>query len=220
MIRLRRSPIPDDLRVWLAERAARLCELLDRGGEPTEALLGSYRHPPLKAHLFAETHGKCAYCESKITHVYYGDVEHIRPKDAFPRERLDPHNLTLACALCNNAKGEFWDSDTPLLNPYEDDPNQEILALGFMIARRPGHNRARLTIEHLKLNRTALMERRKERIESLQALADQYVQVDDGPMKDLLRTELRRHASDDGEYAMIVRSFLEAACGLRPEPAD
>jgi uncharacterized protein (TIGR02646 family) len=220
VIRLRRSPVPDDVRVWLAERAARLRELLDRGEEPTDALLSSYRHPPLKAHLVAETHGKCAYCESKITHVYYGDVEHIRPKDTFPRERLDPHNLTLSCAWCNNAKGEFWDSDTPLLNPYEDDPSQEILAFGFMIARRPGHNRARLTIKHLDLNRTALMERRKERIELLQPLADQYVEAVDGPTKDLLRAELCRHASDDGEYAMIVRAYLEAVCSLRAGAAD
>jgi uncharacterized protein (TIGR02646 family) len=171
-------------------------------------------------HLVAEVHGKCAYCESKVTHVYFGDVEHIRPKTVFPAERLDLENLTLSCAQCNNAKGEFWDANTPLLNPFEDHPNQEVLALGFMIARRPGRSRARLTIERLGLNRPALLERRKERIEALQALADQYVQEPDGPIKDLLRTELRRHATDDGEYAMIVRAYLEAACDLRHEPAD
>ncbi len=217
MIRLRRSAVPNNLRDWLAEHACRLLECLDTGNPPPQALLDSYRYAPLKDHLVAEAHGKCVYCESKITHVYYGDIEHIKPKSAFPRERLNLENLTLACALCNNAKGDFWDANTPLLNPFEDDPTKEFLALGFMIGRRPGHNRARLTIEQLGLNRPALLERRKERIESLQALADQYAQEPDGAIRELLRTELRRHAKDDGEYAMIVRAYLEAACGLRHE---
>src|ERR1700681_4601659 len=54
------------------------------------------------------------------------------------RVHLDPNNLALACALCNNTKAEFWDEATPLINPYSDDPDQEILALGYLITRRPG----------------------------------------------------------------------------------
>lgn len=104
---------------------------------------------------------------------------------------------------------------TPLLNPYEDDPAAQFLALGYMVARRPGRDRARLSIEHLGLNRQALLERRKERIELLQALADQFSLAQEGPTKDLIRTELTRQARDDGEYAFVVRAYLEAACGLR-----
>jgi uncharacterized protein (TIGR02646 family) len=217
VIHLQRSPVPGELQIWLAERAARLRDFLSRGEAPPQALLDSYRHPPLKAHLVAEAHGKCVYCESKITHVYFGDVEHIKPKSVFPAERLDLANLTLACAQCNNAKSEFWNENTPLLNPYVDEPNHEFLIFGFIITHRPGLRRGRLTIEQLGLNRPALLERRKERIELLQALADQYVREPDGPIKEILRTELRRHATDDGEYARIVRTYLEAACGLRHE---
>jgi uncharacterized protein (TIGR02646 family) len=221
VIKLVRREAPDELNARITERAARLRAVLRQGERPEQALLNSYRDPELKAHLLAEVHGKCAYCESKITHVYFGDVEHIKPKSLFPEATLDLDNLTLVCAICNNTKRDFWDDQNPLLNPYDDDPDQELLALGFMIGRRPGRNRARLTIENLGLNRPALLERRKERIESLQALADQYAQAPDGALKDLLRTELMRHASDDGEYAMIVRNYLEAACGLRRdiEPA-
>jgi len=218
MIRVRRCAIAEDLRDWLAQRAAQLREYLNNNQDPPEALLDSYRHPPLKAHLTVEAHGKCIYCESKITHVYFGDVEHIKPKSEFPAERLDLENLALTCARCNNAKREFWDAIFPLLNPYEDNPDEELLLLGFMIARRPGRPRARLTIERLKLNRTELLERRKERIESLQALADQYVEAPDGPIKDLIKAELLQHAADSGEYAMVVRAYLEAACGLKREP--
>jgi 5-methylcytosine-specific restriction endonuclease McrA len=219
VIRLVRLPVPAQLRAWLEERANTLRELLQAGQDPPKALLASYRHPPVKAHLVAEAHGKCIYCESKIPHVYFGDVEHIKPKSVFPTEQLDFENLGLACAQCNNAKDNFWDVEIPFLNPYQEDPGEELLALGFMIAHRPGHPRAKLTIAHIGLNRPELLERRKERIELLQPLADQYEVTPDGALKDLLRTELRRHGAGDSEYAMIVRTYLEAACKLQHDPA-
>jgi hypothetical protein len=103
----------------------------------------------------------------------------------------------------------------PFLDPYKDNLDEELLALGYMIARRPGRDRARVTIEKLHLNRPALLERRKERVELLQSLADQYVQAAPGTIKDLLRTELCKQAADSAEYAFIVRSYLEAACNIR-----
>jgi 5-methylcytosine-specific restriction endonuclease McrA len=218
MIKLTRRDMPPELQIRTVERGARLRELLQNGEDPPRALLDSYRDPELKAHLVDEAHGKCIYCESKITHVYFGDIEHLKPKSVFPAERLDPVNLAFACALCNNAKGDFWDEATPLLNPYIDEPDQEMLALGYLIARRPGRNRARLTIEQLELNRQALLERRKERIELLQSLTDQYMLEPPGRVKDLLRNELCRQAGDEGEYAMIVRAYLEAACNLQCLP--
>lgn len=218
MIRLRRNPIPPALEDWLRERATRLRECLDRNDVPAQALLDAYKHPPLKAHLVQEAHGKCIYCESKITHVYFGDIEHIRPKSKFPNERLNLENLSLACARCNNAKAEFWNDDVPLLNPYQDEPKDEIFVFGFLIAHVPGRNRARLTISRLDLNRPELVERRKERFESLQPLADQYAQAPEGPLRNLLRSELLRQAADDREYIAVVRAYLEA-CGLQLENA-
>ncbi len=219
MIKLARLTLNDALRARTTERAARLRQYLDAGEDPPEALLNSYRDPELKQHLVEEAHGKCVYCESKITHVYFGDVEHMKPKTLFPAERLDVTNLALACAMCNNAKGNFWDNGIPFLDPYADEPIEELLALGFIVAHRPGRQRARLTIAKLDLNRLALVERRKERVELLQALADQYVQAPIGPIKDLLRAELCQHADSSGEYAFIVRSYLRAACDFYCEEA-
>lgn len=215
MIKLSRTPLPADLQTRVEERIAHLRDYLARGEQPPAALLNSYRDPLVKAHLVVEANGKCVYCESKITHVYFGDVEHIQPKALFPTERLSIDNLVLACAQCNNAKGDFWDDVRPLLNPYVDDPKEQVLALGYLLARRPGQERAHLTIDRLKLNRQSLLERRKERIELLQPLADQYMLAPPGPIKDLLREELCRQANDDSEYALIVRTYLAAACDLR-----
>ncbi len=59
-------------------------------------------------------HGKCAFCESKITHIAYGDVEHFRPKAGYRQRPDDPlvrpgyywlayewSNLFFCCPLCN-----------------------------------------------------------------------------------------------------------------------
>jgi 5-methylcytosine-specific restriction endonuclease McrA len=215
MIKLGRQRLRPELEARMRDRAGQLRESLANGADPPDAVLNAYRDPELKQHLIAEAHGKCIYCESKVTHVYYGDVEHIKPKAVFPDERLNIENLALACAICNGAKGDFWDEDVPLLNPYRDDPNDELMALGYLVARRPGRNRARITIGKLQLNRPALLERRRERVELLQALADQYAQAPNGPVKDLLRAELCSQASDAAEYAFTVRAYLEAACELR-----
>ncbi|HFK5505154.1 hypothetical protein [Elizabethkingia anophelis] len=56
-------------------------------------------------------HGKCAYCESKITAIYNGDIEHFRPKGEI--KEVNPtkpgyfwlasewENLLFACPFCN-----------------------------------------------------------------------------------------------------------------------
>ena len=216
MIRLQRIPLGEELAAIVAERIARLQTLL-AAGEPIPAgLANSYRDPPLKAILFQETCDKCAYCESKITHVYFGDVEHIIPKRNQPGISLTPSNLTVACAQCNNAKSDYHDAAWPLINPFEDNPDDEFLALGYHLTRRPGKHRARITIDVVKLNRMALLERRRERIQALEPLVDQYVAAPDGALKTLLRNELLKQASRDNEYCFVVKAYLHAACDLVP----
>jgi uncharacterized protein (TIGR02646 family) len=71
-----------------------------------------YGDPEVREALRRAQHGKCAFCEAKITHVMYGDVEHYRPKGGFMRggslQRPGYYwlayawdNLVLACQLCN-----------------------------------------------------------------------------------------------------------------------
>jgi uncharacterized protein (TIGR02646 family) len=65
-------------------------------------------------------HGKCAYCESKITVVTYGAIEHFRPKSTHVDLNFTWENLLLSCDLCNDAnhKGTRFPLDSqghPLL---------------------------------------------------------------------------------------------------------
>ena len=75
---------------------------------------GTYGHESVKAALIQTQNKKCCFCESKITHIAYGDVEHFRPKAGYRQHPDDPlgrpgyywlaydwGNLYLACQLCN-----------------------------------------------------------------------------------------------------------------------
>ncbi|MGE4110631.1 MAG: hypothetical protein AB7E73_08015 [Burkholderiales bacterium] len=54
-----------------------------------------------KLTLIAESHGKCAYCESPTSIVAHGDVEHFRPKDIYWWLAFSYDNYTYSCQLCN-----------------------------------------------------------------------------------------------------------------------
>ena len=63
-----------------------------------------YRHRNIKDDLVRMFRSKCAYCESKITHVDYGHIDHYRPKSKFPDLTFEWSNLLLACGICNGTK--------------------------------------------------------------------------------------------------------------------
>ncbi|MBV8756318.1 MAG: hypothetical protein JO257_03520 [Deltaproteobacteria bacterium] len=81
-----------------------------------------YGHADVKIALRTAQHDKCAFCESKVSHVAFGDVEHFRPKAAFRRQHgealtspayfwlaYDWTNLLFACEPCNRRhKGNLF----------------------------------------------------------------------------------------------------------------
>ena len=91
--------------------------------------LKKYGHGKIKAALVAMFHGKCAYCESKITHVAYGDIEHFRPKSnlLYAHQIFEWENLLLSCSICNNPahKGIKFPLD-PSGNPLLIDPTDGV----------------------------------------------------------------------------------------------
>jgi 5-methylcytosine-specific restriction endonuclease McrA len=73
-----------------------------------EALRTNYKHPDNKAALISASYDKCMYCESKVSHTYYGDIEHIRPKSRFPDLEFSWDNLGYVCARCNGYKSDKY----------------------------------------------------------------------------------------------------------------
>jgi uncharacterized protein (TIGR02646 family) len=93
-----------------------------------------YRHAQIKDALVNMFHGKCAYCESKITVVTYGAIEHFYPKSKYVDLTFEWSNLLLSCDVCNNAnhKGTKFPLDAKgnplLIDPTDEntDPNKHL----------------------------------------------------------------------------------------------
>jgi len=149
MIRIRRpAEAPGILRTRGKAKRRALCSLFTRfardyrsGTRRFQFDRAIYSGREVKGALIRAQHGKCAFCESKIRHVAYGDVEHYRPKAGFrqgPGEELQRPgyywlayewgNLLLSCQLCNQ---RFKGSLFPLADPdrrarlHKDDVAQE-----------------------------------------------------------------------------------------------
>jgi uncharacterized protein (TIGR02646 family) len=159
-----------------------------------------YSADDVKQTLVKMQHGKCCFCESQITHVAYGDVEHFRPKKAVREDNgqlrrpgyywlaYTWENLLLACEICNRREkrnkfpiegkrarrpGDALDEEqATFIDPAgPDDPETHITFTSLGRAVAiDGNRRGKVTIEELNLNRDDLAERRQEQLLYLKAL--------------------------------------------------
>ena len=142
-----------------------------------------YRHTKIKQTLVEMFNGKCAYCESKITHIDYGHIEHYRPKSGSngrPDLTFEWTNLLLACGVCNGGeyKSDHFpeaDDDGPIVNPCEDDPSQHFTFHFDPVAKLASvygvTSRGVRTEQLLGINRPELRSYRSVRIRYLMALS-------------------------------------------------
>ena len=190
-----------------------LIAVLNRGEKPTEGMKARYRHKDIKAALIAETDEKCAYCESKVTHVSYGDIEHIAPKSKVPAKAYEWDNLTLACDVCNGNKGDYY-SDDPLesqenlVDPYKDDPYDHFLFHREIVTPRPDSARGYITEDRIKLTRGALMERRRERLDFLDGLVRAYLSALPELKPILLRDLCNNHLGPGSEFSSTCNAYI------------
>jgi uncharacterized protein (TIGR02646 family) len=180
VISVKRTPEPKVLRLnkktWLkAIRSA-------KSKSDVQKAEAKYRHPSVKSALIDMFHGKCAYCESFILHIDYGDIEHFRPKSQtrFRHLIFNWSNLLLSCGICNGSeyKGvKFPDeaSGGPIINPCVDDPKQHFEFVYDPVARVATvickSRRGEITRDLLGLNRPSLREHRSKLLNKLYVLA-------------------------------------------------
>ncbi len=176
------------------------------------ALTTNYKHPVNKAALSEASFDKCIYCESKISHTYYGDVEHLKPKATYPSLEFVWENLGYVCARCNGFKSDKYDEYNPFLNPYDEDPEEHIIALGAIIAHKSSSSRGKSTIdenEGIHLNRPQLVERRYEKLKLIEKIIDLSEKV--GADTQLYTVEeLKTEAEADKEYSLVIKHLLKA----------
>jgi uncharacterized protein (TIGR02646 family) len=113
VIRVRKPDlVPEILRDRGAALTEELCTRAD-AGEQLHFDRDVYGAAEVKEALRAAQHDKCCFCEAKLGHAQFGDVEHFRPKATAQQGPGDApvmgyywlayewKNLYLSCAVCN-----------------------------------------------------------------------------------------------------------------------
>lgn len=184
---------------------------------------GKYKHADIKNALVEMFHGKCAYCESAITHIDYGHIEHFKPKStaAYYELAVDWSNLLLACGRCNGAehkgmKFPLKNEGGPLVNPTEEEPSQH-LAFDFDVKLRLANvlgvsGRGEVTRRLLGLNRPELVRRRSDFVKKLWVIAGRYNE------DDAAREIIDSAVDAKEEYAAFARALKKfIACAKQTD---
>ena len=141
-----------------------------------------------------------------MTHVYFGDVEHIRPKDRFPELEYDWNNLGFVCAKCNNSKSNKWFDETPFIDPYSEEPNEAIAAVGQWLFSRPGSDIGRVTLHEIGLNRPELLQNRLEKLHRIQDVLDLIARAPNDAVRTALSSRIDAELGPDAEYLLVGRT--------------
>lgn len=219
MIKLTKTAQPDILKNNAAEWTNVVLGKLAAGEKLTSTDDARYRHVEVKTALVAETHGKCAYCESKLKHIHHGDVEHIVPKSLEPAKRYEWSNLTLACEICNQNKSNRDPKVEYIIDPYATEPSEHLTFLGSFIFPL-GTNFGKNTEVLLDLNRATLLERRKSRLEQIMGIYETVLRPD-LPLetrKIIYENLLLNDAAASSEYSGMIKCVV--TCMRERLPAE
>ena len=135
--------------------------------EEKAKLIGYYRHDQIKQTLFPSSFFKCAFCEGKPQENGNIEVEHFFPKSIYPEKIFSWENLLPACRKCNDAKLTHDTGLQPIINPYDDDPDECFYYTDILIKPVNEDKKAQSTIAVCSLNSARLMKPRAEILVSL-----------------------------------------------------
>jgi uncharacterized protein (TIGR02646 family) len=209
MISLNKQQEPDVLVEKASEWTNDLLAYISSGQQVPSNIKNKYRNPEIKETLIKETSSKCAYCESKITHIDHGDIEHIIPKSVHPDKTFYWDNLTISCKKCNQNKSSYYNESLLLLNPYIDNPEDKIIFMGAIPFAAHGCQRTYFTIKKLKLERPELIERRSDLINKIHPLIWQYETTENETLRQLILQDLLELTEPDKEYSLMVKQLLD-----------
>lgn len=179
---------------------------------PDALINKNYKHQKNKEALKNASNDKCMYCESKISHTYAGDVEHIKPKaaDKFPELEFEWDNHGYCCWKCNSEKSDKYFDGVEFINPYSEEPEHHLYAFGAFIFHKNGSERGDITIREIGLNRPELIEKRGSRISEVRKAIDACFKTKSEHLKKLALDELKQEANDDKEYSIVIKALLAA----------
>ena len=210
MIKLKKGPEP----VVLTNKNTEWTEEYRKGIEDdnlTKTQRFRYRDPQIKQAIRDETCDKCAYCESKVSHVHPGEVDHILPVSRRRDLIVAWTNLTYVCTECNRRKLDYYSEEEPLVNPYVDQPSEHLIFFGPLVLHK--NDKGFRTTRKMGLSRVELFERKQERIESLNFLIQKWRECTEGETRKVLRAEILRYAAAASEFSATLRAFIASELG-------
>lgn len=213
MIFVKRIEEPNSLlknkEIWLKDYLSAIEEYLKNPTATNKRNKGiaenKYRQDDIKSALKRMFQEKCAYCESNLSHVSYGHIEHFKPKSTYPKKCFDWDNLLLGCEVCNGIQFKSVNfplaaDGGPLINPSIEDPT-EFLNFEYDpetgLANVLGKNDRGLTTEKvLGLNRPELVRHRSRIVRMILFVAMKASEGDSLAIK-----EMRKLVKTDQEYS-------------------
>lgn len=196
--------LSDNERKWTTE----LMDDYINNGKINKQLQKKYNHRDIKIAVKSETSDKCIYCESHVTSIYPGDIEHIIPKSKEPSLTFKWDNLTFCCYSCNNNKKDYYEPTNMLINPYTDNTVDYLLPMGPLLYNLNGNKRAEITIKKIKLNREELINRRKEKLEELQKYVNAYHQENVDSLKEIKKNEIEEFI-EKSEFSFTLQFWYK-----------
>lgn len=219
MIRIHRpTDVPEVLKSKGKKHAAELCDryVADPTAGDLDPKPAIYSHKTVKIVLLKAQHDKCAFCECKVLHQQYGDVEHFRPKKGYKQKEADSlgrpgyywlayewSNLFISCQICNQ---KFKKNLFPLRQPsrrarsHYDDLSKEEPLLIDPSAEDPATH---LTF-HQEFYRPMPASRRGK------------ATIDAFGLNEMARAEHRRDLLVKLETVMKARPYIAEACRVNP----
>lgn len=161
-----------------------------------------YAHPAIAGTLQCMSHGKCFYCETRLSGAYK-EIDHHIEVFIDPSKAYDWTNLYLACDNCNNKLNHYTIPVSEALNPCRNSDEEIQQALTFdgeMIGSMPNSQLGLKTIQKYKLD-TALLDLRRSR--HLRFLCETVDKI-----KDSMLESGRRTATDEEKNQ--IRAFMQA----------
>lgn len=137
-----------------------------------ETLVSHYRNDFIKVPLFESSNSKCAFCECKPAEGGNIEVEHFRPKSIYPLLTFEWTNFLPCCSKCNTTKSNHDTATSPIINPYDTDPELILYYEDIRIKPRDENALAKNTIAVCGLNSVRLMRPRGDILSSLHDFAE------------------------------------------------
>ena len=196
MIKIKKSDTPPQVLVdnkitWtndLMDAVKKYGEYAKIPKELKKNLIRHYRNQEIKDSLFGCSYHKCAFCECIPSEGGNIEVEHFYPKSLYPNLTFEWDNLLPVCRKCNEAKGSHDTKAAVIVNPTKDNPKELFKFRNLTIEAIEGgesYNKAKRSIEVLKLNYTWLIKARASilvnltiYINELREWFDEYAEAD------------------------------------------